>query len=503
VIPTRVPIHLLLATLLAAQGACAAPRRLTVLHVNDLHTHFLPEVAEWSKEDPKPMTGGLVALQSAVARERAAAEAVLVLDAGDWLTGTPLSDVEAGGVRGGAFIQMMNAVGFDASTIGNHDFDNGREALPRLIALAEFPVVSANLYEGDRLLAPAPWVVLDKGGLKVGVVGLILDELEQEISREMMAGLRVEPVAAAARRAVAELDPVTDLIVLLTHQGWREDSLLATRVPGADLIVGGHSHTRLKAPRVVDGIVVAQAGSYARDLGRIDLVVVDDRVVSHEGRLIPLYQRDVGDPDPALAALVEEHKARIDAEFQVEIGRAAVRLDRDYFHESPLGDWMCDALLGLSGADAALLNSGGLRADLDAGPVTRLDLKSILPFQNTVVVFTCTGEQLLTLLRTNAEASLRESQGILQMAGLEAVYRDGPQGAEIVSSAVGGRPIEPGRIYRVATVDYVLGLADKYLGFTPAAHESCAGTLFQAVCDWIAAHPELTPAESGRFRRVP
>ncbi|MDP2361387.1 MAG: bifunctional UDP-sugar hydrolase/5'-nucleotidase [bacterium] len=492
-----------LALFLLATTALAQPRPLTILHVNDLHTRYLPEEAAWSREDPKPLIGGMVALQDAVARERAASEAVLVLDAGDWLTGTPLSEVEAAGVEGGAFLQMMNAVGFDASTIGNHDFDNGVAALEQLIALAEFPVVSANLARNGVPLAPAPWVVLERGGLRVGVVGLILEDLADEISPALMAGIEVRPVAEAARAAVVALDPVTDFLILLTHQGWQADSLLATRVEGVDLIVGGHSHTRLREPRLVNGVLVAQAGSYARDLGRIDLMVEHDRVVSHQGRLIPLYERDVASPDPVLAGQVAHHRQQIDAEYAVVVGRAAQALGRSYYLESPLGNWMCDALRGLTDADVALLNSGGLRADLAAGPIMKLDIKQILPFRNTIALFNCTGVELLTILRTNAEASLRETQGILQLSGVACTYRDGAQGAELVEVRVGGRAVDPAAIYHVATADYVLSLADKYLGFTPTQPKEREGTLFTAVCAWLEAHPEVIPPVGGRFTRLP
>jgi len=481
------------------QAACAQPKPLTILHVNDIHTHFLPETAEWSKEDPKPLTGGMVALQDAVAREKAPqAASTLVLDAGDWLTGTPLSEVVEEGIMGGAFMAMMNKVGFDASTIGNHDFDNGVEALHGLVDLATFPVLSANLRQHDQLVADAPWMIFDKGGVKVGVVGLILDDLAKEISKETMDGFSVQPVAATARQAIAELDPQTDVILLLTHQGWKEDSLLATKVEGADLIIGGHSHSRLKTPRVVNGVIIAQAGSYARDLGRIDLLVENDRVLSHKGGLVSLFERDVKSPDEELVTQVAEHKARIDEVYARVIGDAPARLGRDYFHESPLGDWMCDALRGLTGAHVAVLNSGGLRTDLDAGPVTRLDIKQILPFQNTVVLVECSGEELRTLLRTNAEAGLRESQGVLQISGASCRFRDTPNGAELTEALVDGRPIDPAARYQLATVDYVLGLAEKYMGFTPATHESRGGTLFQAMCDWIEAHPQVTVPTGGR-----
>lgn len=495
------PIALLIAGL--GLSASATPRQLTILHVNDMHTHYLAEEADWVKEDPKPLVGGMVALKSAVARESKSTSATLVLDAGDWLTGTPLSDIEVDGVKGGAWMQMMNAIGFDASTIGNHDFDNGTDNLPRLVKMATFPVVSANLLKDGKPIAPAPWVIVEKGGLKIGVVGLILDDLDQEVSRETMAGIEVKPVARTAQAAIKELDPGTDLIVLLTHQGWEADSLLATRVSGADVIVGGHSHTRLKAPREVNGVIVVQAGSYVRELGRLDLGVEDDHVTAWSGKLISLWQRDVTDPDATLAAQVKGWQEQIDKEFQVVIGTCPAELGRNYYEESPLGDAMCDALRGLAGTDVGLLNSGGLRADLDAGPVTRLDLKEIMPFQNTVVTFSCSGADLLALLESNARASLHQTLGILQISGISCAYLEKEGDVEIQHAMVGGLPLDPAHTYTVATVDYVLSLADKYLAFQPAVHQSLPGTLFSAVCDWVLTHPDICEPTGGRFLRLP
>jgi 2',3'-cyclic-nucleotide 2'-phosphodiesterase (5'-nucleotidase family) len=211
----------------------------------------------------------------------------------------------------------------------------------------------------------------------------------------------------------------------------------------------------------------------------------------------------VKNPDPELAALVKTHQEAIDAEYAIVIGQAAADFGRNYYHESALGDLMSDLLLGITGADVAVLNSGGLRADLKAGPVSRLDIKQILPFANTIVLFRATGEELLTLLRTNAKASLHEEQGILQLAGVRCDYREGAAGIEILQPTVGGKAVDPKAVYTVATVDYVLGLGAKYMGFEPAAHESRSGTLFTAVAEWIGAHPELKTPEGGRFTHRP
>lgn len=488
--------------------APAGSGSLIILHTNDMHTRFLPEEASWVRSDPKPLVGGMVALKDRVDREKAAAlargEGVLVVDAGDWLTGTPLSDIEFEGVRGGAFIEMMNHIGYDAATIGNHEFDNGLATIPKLIELADFDVVSANLLVNGQRLAPAPWKIVESGGLKVGVVGLILDDLDHEVAKSQMVGVSVVPVAEAARAAIAELDPATDLIVLLTHQGWEEDSLLATEASGADLIIGGHSHTRIRHPRRVGDVLVVQAGSYVRELGRLQLTVADDRIASWDGELVSLLQEEIVSPDPELGALVDDYAARIDAEFAVIIGQASADFGRSYYTESPLGDLLSDAVREIATSDVALLNSGGLRQDLAAGPVARLDIKQILPFQNYIVVFEATGADLLTFLANNAKSSAGEEHGVLQMSGIACSFRsDGAGGVELLDATVGGAPVDPTRVYRVATVDYVYGLAEKYLGFVPGPYETVGRSLFDDVADWVSRQARLDPPAGERFVHRP
>jgi 5'-nucleotidase / UDP-sugar diphosphatase len=489
-------------------AAAAPPRTLTILHTNDLHTRFLPEEAGWVRSDPKPLVGGMVALKDRVDRERAEAHArgagPLVVDAGDWLTGTPLSDIEAFGVKGGGFIAMMNHIGYDVSTLGNHEFDNGTDTIAELIGLANFRVVSANLFRHGERMAPEPWAVFERAGLRIGVVGLILDDLGSMVGKSLLEGVTTLPIHEAAQQAIDTIDPQTDLIVLLTHQGFSEDSLLATRVSGADLIIGGHSHTRIRSPRQINEVLVVQAGSYARDLGRLDLQVADDRVVAWEGRLIPLMVDEIVAPDPALSALVEEFQARIDAEYAVVIGEAGADFGRSYYSESGLGNLMADIVCQIAGSDVAALNSGGLRQDLKAGPVRRLDIKQVLPFQNYIVVFDLSGAELLTLLETNARNSATEASGILQLSGLSCTFRADVDGSvELLEHAVGGRPIDLQARYRLATVDYVYGLADKYFGFAPQPYEPAGGTLYESVAAWIAEHGRLDPAPAGRFVRRP
>lgn len=476
------------------------PQPLTILHTNDMHTHFLPDGATWLDEDPPPQIGGLVALRYYIEQERARARQSLVVDVGDWMTGTPLSDIEVGGARGGGFVQLMNMVGFDATVIGNHELDGGIDNLERLIELMKCDVITANLYREGKLVAPHAYRVYKRGGLRIGVIGLILDDLFGMVSRT--EGLTVGNVAKTAQGLIDQLDPQTDLILLLSHQGWREDSLLATQLTNADVILGGHSHTRLESPRSVNDILILQAGSYARYLGKLDITVQHDAIVDYSGSLIPLWTEGIR-PNPELARMVQLFEMHINAEYGAEIGTATVSMGRSYYNESDLGNWLTDILLAGGEVDFALINSGGIRANLEAGPVTRLDIAEILPFQNHLVRFSCSGIELLTFLKNNAAAASFEQHGIMQVAGITCSWRvAGPGVVELVSATVAGDPIDPQRNYRGITVDYALSQADRYFGFQPGEQQDSYTLVADAVTDYIKTHPRIERPASGRLRQL-
>jgi 5'-nucleotidase / UDP-sugar diphosphatase len=491
--------------LLATSTLLASPVSFTLLHMNDMHARFLPREAKWSKQDPKPFYGGVVAMQAAVAHERQGLESVLVVDAGDWLTGTPLSDMVYEGVKGGPFIEMMNGLGLDCSTIGNHEFDNGVDNIPAMIKLSNFDVVSANLLRHGELMAPKPYEIYERGELRIGVIGLILDGLAHDVGGLQEMNVSVLDVAETAQKMIDEIDERTDVILLLTHQGFRADSLLATKVHDCDLIVGGHSHSRLRHPVEVNGIKVLQAGCYAGDLGRVDMQVEDDRLVACEGKLIPLYI-DKYEADPVFAEMVAGYKAEIDAIWNQTIAHIDAPCTRSYFNESPLGNLLSDVVCQIAGADIGLLNSGGLRTDLPGGAVRKLDIKQILPFDNHLMTLELSGAQILDFLRHNAAVSASEEHGILQMGGLECSYRveafEGGSKVTLEKTLIQGKKIEPHATYKVVTVDYVLGQSGKYFGFETPENTVMGGQLAMEVIRYLELHPQLSAPKLDRFKRL-
>jgi 2',3'-cyclic-nucleotide 2'-phosphodiesterase (5'-nucleotidase family) len=243
-----------------AQG----PIPITVLHVNDLHGALYAE----SKGDRD--LGGVAQLVGQIERERAsAAGPVLLMDAGDAIQGTFISNRS----RGEAVFEILNAAGLSAMTLGNHEFDWGLDVLRERIEQARFPVLAANLEStADQALESvlpgvSPYVVLDAGGVRIGVLGLTYHDLTTVVRASAVEGLRSLPGLETVERYLPELRDRADLIVILSHMGLEGDRALARTIPEVQLIIGGHSHQVLQEGARVGQTVIAQAGAYGEYLG--------------------------------------------------------------------------------------------------------------------------------------------------------------------------------------------------------------------------------------------
>lgn len=479
---------------------------LTIFHTNDTHSAFLPRPASW--RDDGRLVGGVAALSAHLADERRHAAPDLFLDAGDFMTGNPVSRLREDDVPGGAVARMLNALGYDAGTIGNHEFDLGHADLVRLAALIDYPLLAADLRApgGEPAFGAEP-LVLERGGLKVGIIGVSCAGMTEVVTPERLGPVVLTDQVALVRDLAAKIDPQTDLIVLITHDGVEADRALARSLEGSgiDVIVGGHSHTRLKQPELEAGILIVQAGGNMTNLGRLDLRVEDDRIVAHSGRLIDLWADDGTAPlaDPTVVALADQYGARVQAEFGQVVGTLATEL-RKGGGETNIGNFLADALRVEAGADVGLINSGGIRKNVPAGPVTALDVQEVLPFGNALVKAELTGSQVAQIVQTNADGAVGGKHGILQISGLAYVYRPTADGAaaEVVTITVDGQPLAPDHVYTVAMPDFVAQMTDVYLGIGPVAAADTGVTLDEAVVAEFSRQGTVDAAIEGRIVRI-
>ncbi len=204
----------------------AETRSVTILHVNDIHGHFLPEPAHWRND--KALIGGFATLSHYLRENRAQHPEALFLHAGDLMTGNPICNFEHCGVKGGALVELLERLGCDADVIGNHEFDISQENTRKLAELSSHPTLCANIIRADgSLFAPYASVQRDVNGVRIGIIGLTLQELPHITTPKHLEGLQILDIAETAQIYIDKLDPVTDLIILLTHNGFDEDRKLA------------------------------------------------------------------------------------------------------------------------------------------------------------------------------------------------------------------------------------------------------------------------------------
>ncbi len=491
----------------AEVGLPEADGQLTLLHTNDIHGHFLPEPAEWI-EGRAPI-GGWARLDAEVDHLRATRprKSVLLFDGGDQLTGTPLTDLVVDGSRGGAMHDFFETVGYDAWAVGNHEFDKGLDNLRAYTENFDIVTLSANLRASDGVSPLLPKQqfshVFERSGLKVGVIGATTEQLGGLMSRADFARLTLLDVEDAVRAEVALLDPLTDVIVVLSHIGLDSDERLARSVPGIDLIVGGHSHTPMKEASRVGETWIVQAGSYCRSLGVVDLVVSDDRIVKLRYELRDLLPETIpGEPSPEITELTAAYEKELDVVFGEELADAPALLDRDYHHESPLGRWITDALREAAGTDVGMYNGGGLRSDILPGKVTRGTLFNCFPFGNELQTFEISGAELQDIVLKNAIAESDEKRGFLPLSGVTWTWRVRNGAPELLDVKVGASPLDRDRTYTVATNSYITEQWERHIGVRPRNLKVTGQTDYDAAVEYARKSGVLVDPGDLRAVRV-
>jgi len=491
-IPRILSTGLLVSLLLTAQApALGVPQDLTILHTNDTHDHLLPFDTRHGRD-----LGGIARRATLIRRIRAEATRSLVLDAGDTFQGTPIFTF----FEGEADTLTMDLAGYDASTVGNHDLDNGLPNLQKQLAGHHFRMICSNLVDqvsGQPIFEPSH--VFERDGLKIGVFGIMGEDALEAVARKNRPTIRYLDPVEVAREQVRDLRSRVDLVVMLSHSGFEQDLDLASRVEGIHLILGGHSHTRVDEPRPVRcgawTTYVAQDFQWGELLGRIDLTVDEGRITALRGRLLPV---DASIPaDRSLQDVVNLYDGQIRTRMAEIVAQAPAGLASDdkYARDCELGNWTADVIRGKTGAEIGIMNAGGLRAPLLPGPVSVGTLYSIFPFDNALVTVSLPGKTLQALCDANASDPAR--LGALQFSNL--TFR--ASGGRAVDVRVGDRPLDPGRDYRVGTIDYLADGNDGYRRFKDGKDARAMGVLLRDAVLEAARHQKvLRSPGTGRIR---
>ncbi|MGA3288120.1 MAG: bifunctional UDP-sugar hydrolase/5'-nucleotidase [Bacteroidota bacterium] len=477
----------------------AQPRTITILHTNDIHASFLPHEAFWVKQNPKPLVGGFNELFFAVDSIRHVKTATLLLDAGDVMTGNPITEYTYSGAEGGALFEMMNRIGYEAWTPGNHDFDISSANLYKLTNIAKFPTVSANIVDtANRFpVNNKEYVIIEKNGLKIGIIGVMSSDFYNLVNRNSSTGIKILPPIETVQRLAELLDPQTDILIALTHEGVDEDSVLAMNVHGLDIIVGGHSHTRLKQPKKVNNVLIVQTGSNCENLGVLDVTIEKHRVIAYEGKLLQLWY-DSDRPTTRLSIFIDSIKTNIDQDYSTIIGTLKTDWIRGNDGESGIGDFIADAQREATGADVGFMNSVGIRKDLSAGPITKRDLFEILPFRDILTKFKLTGKQIRAIM----EYYLTQYPDI-QTAGIQCKWKQKADGGiEFMTFLIDGKPLDENKTYVGVASDYMMGEAKKYLGIETPRVTLLDQTIFSVVEKKIRKTKEISSLIEHRIKKV-
>ncbi|MDK3019518.1 bifunctional metallophosphatase/5'-nucleotidase [Pseudodonghicola flavimaris] len=509
-------------------GAASADYKLTILHTNDFHARFEP-ISKYdsgcSAEDNEAgkCFGGSARIATAISDARARSNNSILLDGGDQFQGTLFYTY----YKGKLAAELMNRFGYDAMTVGNHEFDNGPEVLRGFVDAVDFPVLMANAdISGEPALkgsALRKSVVLERGGEKLGIIGLTPQD-NPELSSPGPNIIFTDPVDAVQ----AEVDRLTaegiDKIIVLSHSGYTVDERIAAETSGVDVIVGGHSHTLLSDtsdraagpyPTMINGVAIVQAYAYGRFLGELNVTFDDDGTLTEATGAPLLLDASVAEDSAVKARITEAAQPLEEIRNQV-VAQAAAAIDagRESCRagECAMGNLVADAMLDRvadQGVTVAITNGGGLRASIDAGDITMGEVLTVLPFQNTLSTFEISGQGLIDALE-NGVSQVEDGAGRFpQVSGLSFTWDPSkpPMEGRItevqVASEDGFVPIDPAATYLAVTNNYVRNGGDGYKVFTGDDKNAYdfGPDLADVTAAYLAANSPYEPYTDGRISK--
>lgn len=477
-------------------GAAAGATTITIFHTNDTHGRL---------EEDSSAGMGFAKIATYVKQYEATNPNTLLLDAGDTFHGTTVATL----VRGESVADILNAVGYDAMTTGNHDYNYGYQRLVELAGMVDFPVLCANVHKADGSRLFTPYVINDVGGVKVAIFGLATPETTYKTHPKNVEGLTFADPVEEAKTVVAELEGKADVVIALAHLGMDAGSAVkstdvAEEVPGIDLIVDGHSHTVLEQGKLVGDTLIVSAGEYDEYLGKVELTVEGGKVTAEKASLITKADSASVTGDQAVLEIVNVVKASQKEVLAEVIGKTAVKLEgaREMVRkqETNLGDLIADSMVYVSGADAAFANGGGIRATIDAGEITKGQVVTVLPFNNYIVTKKVSGADIKAALELGVSLYPALAGGFPQVSGMTYTFDPSkPVGQRIVAVTIGGKPVDENKSYVLACNDFMAAGGDGYTMFSDDAIANEFPALDEALITYVKAVGTVTRAVDGRI----
>lgn len=473
------------------------PIRISIFHTNDMHGRLdaIARLSTYARELRKDA--------QAEGRE------VFFWDAGDAAD----RRIQICSVtKGSSFSPILNSMGYTLQAMGNSiSLTYGPQSMAEVAARSEFSILAANCRDGDGPLVEGLKefeLISLTNGMSMGVVGLTAPWG----NFYELFGLWFPDFREVTNRLVSKLkaDGVS-LIVVLSHLGLEDDRRLADEVDGIDLIIGGHSHDRLTNGEVRNGVLIAQAGEYAKAIGRVDLTLD-----SNAGRMISCTAKvlDVPNdapPDRAVLTAISAAEAEVEEIMAQPIGDLTASLDHDYFRECGVGNLAADALRARMSADISMVSSGQFRNALEAGILTLGQLDAACFSTANPWLSEVRGGQILEALERGLDPSITQAKppsfrgapiGIPQISGMRIDYDSNASGEPRVSRVViQGQPVEPNRLYRLAHTDAETMSEVGYLVLDKrqTIEQEVPTILREVIADYVRLHSPLPAPKWGRW----
>lgn len=477
---------------------CAKTSTVVIYYTGDTRGQLWSRPA---KEKGGKEIGGLAVLKRLVDSEK---KPHLLLDTGEWLHGT----LEEGLVKGNAVVECMNETGYDAVSVGSGEFAFGYASLERILNDAKFRVLASNLLDSQKNKMPvfaAPYVIEDAGGFKIGIFGLSGSRTPKRNLPEHVAGLRFRKEAESAAEAVKALKKKgAGVIIALSradaaegeNPGADANLLLARAVPGIDVIIGG-SKRGVSAPVISGRTWILNSAAGLTHAGRIELGINPSGTLGKLRAGFILLDKEVLGEDPRIAGLAASYRKALSVKLDRKIGTSGAALENLSAGESPVGDWVADCMRKWGKSDAAVIDSAYIKSGIGQGAVTLRSLYELMPFDSTVVMVKIRGEDLLQAL----EGGLSERGETLQISGVRVVYDpSGQQGKKIRDVYVGGVPLSPNRVYRLAAPDFMLAAGDGHGVLSNAVEFVNTRRFVREILGWcVGRERALLVPESGRW----
>lgn len=446
------------------------PEHIYILYTNDIEGSLLPSTAWWMNPYFPPPLGNAAAAATLIKEKRKEADSLgygfLLLDTGDMFVGSPIGEFS----QGKAVIDYFNYCGYDLLSPGNHDYDMGVDVFKEFVKSVNAQFICSNIiYDETQKNVDylKPYTIIEFGELKIGVFGLLTEYMKGMTTPERFKNHTVLPEIETAKRFIDTLKSKSvDLVFAMTGIGLRHDKRLAENVAGIDVIFGSHSATALEQPYEdsINHTIICQNYSHLTSIGFLDLVIdkTNKKIKKYEGELIDLLTDEI-EPDTALLKILTNWEKITKKGFDEIIGHAKIDLTRAGFEESAMGNLITDAMREYFGADIAIHNSGGIRANIKKGEITYRDCYNVDALSNTAVLMKMTGEQIIKVL----EVGVNGHHAIFQVSGIKFKYNSKkPVNERILEvTLANGEPLKRDAEYLIVTNSFLAAGGGDYVVF--------------------------------------